>query len=337
MNMKKISIAFEDFFKGFDPYNNVIYRLLKDKYDVEVIDISDKEQRSKVQYLFFSVFGNNYLEYDCIRIFISGENLCPNFNLCDYAIGFEYMDFEDRYIRFPIYLWDMYQADYNRLLDNKDNIGESPEKRKFCGIVVSNNLFSDPMREDFFNELSKYKRVDSGGRAFNNIGKPDGVEDKNQFLCNYKFSIAFENSSYSGYCTEKLMQAFSSGTVPIYWGDPRAIEVFNKGAYIDCTGLSISEAIEKVKAIDNDDEAYLRMLSCEPLVDRKHREKMEEALLSWLENIFDQDVAKAKRIPKYGKMAIYEQNYYKKVKMEKMIKKPKAIYAIVKKIFIRNS
>ena len=334
--MKKIVIGFDDVAADFNFDNNVITRLLRKEYDVEIVDTSDKEERNRVQYLFFSAFGNNYLEYSCIRIFFTGENLAPNFNLCDYAMGFEYMDYEDRYIRFPIYLWDQYKDDYRILLQDRSSIwGEKPEKRKFCGMVVSNNLFADPMREELFRALSDYKQVDSGGRAFNNIGKPEGVEDKNAFLAGYKFSIACENSSYSGYSTEKLMQAFSAGTVPIYWGDKRAGEVFNRDAFIDCTGLTLKEVVELVKKIDEDDNAYLAMLNTEPLVDRQIKEKAEEALKLWLKNIMDQDFEVARRVPVHGKMAVYEQNYRKKVKMEKIIKKNKKLYGIIKKLFVR--
>ncbi len=335
--MKKIIIGFEDFFNGFDPYDNVIYRVLNEKYDVEVVDTQNKANRSKVQYLFFSAFGNNYLEYKCIRIFITGENLCPNFNLCDYAIGFEYMDYEDRYLRFPIYLWDRYSKDYELILkDRKELYGNNPEQRKFCGIVVSNNLFADPMREALFNALSEYKKVDSGGQAFNNIGLPKGVKDKNEFLSQYKFSIACENSSYSGYCTEKLMQAFAAGNVPIYWGDKRASEVFNEEAFIDCTGLSIEQAVEKVKRIDENNDAYIKMINANILLNPDHKNEYEKKLIEWLANIIDQDYEKAKRVPFHGKMAVYEQNYRKKVIMERMIKKHKKVYGLLKKMFIKD-
>lgn len=40
----------------------------------------------------------------------TGENQVPDFNICDYAIGFHYIYFQDRYIRFPLY--HFYQQDY---------------------------------------------------------------------------------------------------------------------------------------------------------------------------------------------------------------------------------
>lgn len=85
------------------------------------------------------------------------------------------------------------------------------------------------MRERFFDKLSTYKRVDSGGKWRNNIGglldlqydnkKDDMLDIKQKWLEGYKFNICFENSSYLGYLTEKLFDAYNAGCIPIYWGD----------------------------------------------------------------------------------------------------------------------
>ena len=84
--MKKLKIKFTDFWPGFDPYNNFILNKFSNKYDVEISDDPD--------YVIYSVFGWDFLNYyDCVRIFFSGENVRPDFNMCDYAIGFDYMEF----------------------------------------------------------------------------------------------------------------------------------------------------------------------------------------------------------------------------------------------------
>ena len=128
------------------------------------------------------------------------------------------------------------------------------------------------------------------------------------------------------------MQAYACGNVPIYWGDKRAKEIFNPDSFIDCTGLSMEEAVEKVKKVDQDDELYLKMLKAPILLNPSHREEYTEKLRLWLKNIVDQDPEAARRVPKRGKMAVYEENYRKKVKMEKAIKKHKKLYAIIKKV-----
>lgn len=326
MFKKKIYIGYTDIYPDFNPTDNVIYNILKERYDIEVVDTSIPENNEKIQYLFYSACGNRYLDFNCIRIFVTGENLVPNFNLCDYALGFEHMEFGDRFFRLPIYFWKQYKDDYDLLLSDRIKLaGDEPEKRDFCGIVATNNTFADPTRENFFYALSRYKHVASGGRAYNNIGMPEGVEDKRDFLKNYKFSIAFENSSYPGYCTEKLMQAFAAGNVPIYWGDPTAVDQFNEKAYINCCGMTIEEAVEKVKKVDLNDNLYMEMLREKPLLDDNLREKTEKKLAEWLYGIIDKDMEKARRRPVHGKMAAYEENYslimhrYEKLKSSKIL------------------
>ncbi len=72
-----------------------------------------------------------------------------------------------------------------------------------------------------FRFLNKnYSRVNSGGKTFNNIGGP--INDKIKIFSNHNFNIAFENSSYPGYVTEKITDAFIANTIPIYWGDKKS-------------------------------------------------------------------------------------------------------------------
>lgn len=43
------------------------------------------------------------MKYDCCRIQFSGEDSWPDLNLYDYAMGFEVLDFDGRYLRLPLY------------------------------------------------------------------------------------------------------------------------------------------------------------------------------------------------------------------------------------------
>jgi len=69
-------------------------------------------------------------------------------------------------------------------------------------------------------------RVDLFGRGFNEI------EFKEDGLATYMFSIAHENASYPGYFTEKILDCFATGTIPIYWGDPEIGRVFDTNGII---------------------------------------------------------------------------------------------------------
>lgn len=59
------------------------------------------------------------------------------------------------------------------------------------------------------------------GRGYNPIqNKVDG-------LAHYRYSIAVENCDINSYFSEKLMDCFLTGTVPIYWGFPKVLEFFD--------------------------------------------------------------------------------------------------------------
>ena len=284
---KRIKLNYLDFYKNFDPQKYFLRHIIDSTgFQTEFSDDPD--------YLICSVFGHEALskKYDnCVKIFFTGENICPDFNLYDYAIGFEYIDFGDRYLRWPLY-YAYGQKVWNDMTAKHCNPQEKLAKKSdFCSFVVSNGK-CNTIREDFFHELSKYKKVNSGGRYMNSIGQPDGVENKLEFEKKHKFSIAFENSSHPGYTTEKLIQAFAADTVPIYWGDPRIKEVFNPGSFIFVNDYeSLDKVVDKIKEIDQNDEFYLKYLSTPALLDpeKSDRKKGVTQLEDFFRNIFSQE------------------------------------------------
>lgn len=264
-----LRVKFVDYPKS--PLREITLDILKEKFgDVEESDTPD--------FLFYSVFGYEHLKYDCVKICWLGENLQPDFNICDYAIGFSYMEFEDRYCRVPLYYF--YLEDYAKARRKHMFIESDLKGKKFCNFVYSNDLGS-PKREEFYDLLSEYKAIDSGGKFRNNIGGPVG--DKYLFQKDYKFSIAFENSSTSGYTTEKILQAFSAGTIPIYWGNPNVARDFNEKSFINCHQYkNFEEVVEVIKKIDQDDELFKQYLS-EPIGNEK--QFPEDALKKYKEFI----------------------------------------------------
>jgi len=272
--MKKIKIKFVDWPTSYLP--NTLLDILKTIFELDLSENPD--------YIFYSDFGTTHLNYDCIRIYYTAENLVPDFNICDYAIGFHHIAFEDRYLRFPIYSLFQYRIDYEKA-QSKHYFGASDidSKTKFCNFVYSNGN-ADKIREDFLYILNKYKEVDSGGRYKNNVGGP--IADKYLFQTQYKFSIAFENSSMSGYTTEKIVQAFAARTIPIYWGDPSIDMFFNENAFINCQKFkNFDDVLLRIIEIDNDPELFLSILK-EPMLKTKDIEYND--LHNFLYHIFDQ-------------------------------------------------
>ena len=304
MQKKKIKIKFVDFWKHWNVEDNFIINCLKEKYDVEISEQPD--------YVFFSNFNPKFdhMKYNnCVKIFYTQENLCPDFNYADYAIGFDNIEFEDRYLQFPIYyIPERYKESWDLMVLKHKNISDTMAKRKFCSFVVSNRD-GDKIRENFFRLLCKYKKVESGGRYLNNIGLPNGVPNKLDFEKEHKFSICFENSSHPGYVTEKLIEAFAAGTIPIYWGSPDVGKLFNSDSFINILDYSsLDEVLEKVKELDQDDVKYLEYLKQPALLKDNNWDDKQNELKHFLFNIFDQPLEVAKR----RNMVFWGQEYHRR-------------------------
>lgn len=302
MSKKTIKINYIDFWPGFKKNDNYFYNILTKYYNVEISDNPD--------YVFCSCFSRKHFKYvDCVKIFYTGENIIPDFNLYDYAMGFHYIDFEDRYLRIPHY------ALYDQCIPlalNKHTHEDSYylAKKKFCNYVIS-NPYAAPQRDMIIEALSKYKELASGGKYRNNVGGP--VPDKVAFSKDYRFTIAFENSAMSGYTTEKIFDAYAAETIPIYWGSSRITEEFNPESFVNANEYSdFDELTEYVKEIYENDELYLKMMKT-PICDERFQAYeclKEDYADAFLRNIFDQDLDKAKR----RNMVYVGRDYQKKLK-----------------------
>lgn len=162
----------------------------------------------------------------------------------------------------------------------------SRRKKKFCNMVVSNPK-RDKVFEEFFYKLSEYKRVDSGGRYLNNIGGP--VSAKLDFIRDYKFTMAFENRSYPGYTTEKILDPMLAGSIPVYWGNPNISDEFNPESFINLHDFAtLDDAVRRTIEIDQDDELYRRMISAPVFHDDRVPEYLtHEAILERFAAIID--------------------------------------------------
>ena len=95
----------------------------------------------------------------------------------------------------------------------------------------------------------------------------------------HKFSICYENTSTPYYCTEKLMDAFLSNSLPIYWGDSRSIEDFNEKSFINVHRLQKMETnlIDTIKRLDTNDKEFLDIYN-EPVFTDSQKKKLEDNL-----------------------------------------------------------
>lgn len=256
-------------------------------------------------YLVYDIFNCDQLDYkykNSIKIAYYTESIIPDFNFADYSIGFHNLNFLDRYFRKTTLIW-IFQRRYlnikNRIFEKvRKKVYRSKIRKKFCAAVISNYRSSDRFRIKFINELNKYKKVDMGGKYKNNVGK---IKNKISFLSHYKFSIAMENSEGQGYVSEKILDSFFAGTIPIYYGGYTVDEFINPKSYILIKNENdLLKKIEYIKKIDNDDLLYKSILKeklfiNDNLVNISNIEKAE-----FLSHIFEQEKNKARRVDNYN-------------------------------------
>lgn len=114
------------------------------------------------------------------------------------------------------------------------------EKNRLLSIIASYKriTFGHNLRHEI---IEKYGNMIDGiyGNGYNTIEyKLDGLKD-------FMFSVCIENSKYDYFFTEKLIDCFVTGTVPIYWGCPSI------GKFFDTRGMIIIKDTENLRSIFN--------------------------------------------------------------------------------------
>tara|TARA_B110000259_G_scaffold46040_1_gene53495 strand:+ start:519 stop:1448 length:930 start_codon:yes stop_codon:yes gene_type:complete len=243
----KLKIKFVDFYDGFIWNGHCLYKYLNQHFELELSDTPDL--------IIYSCYGTEFLKYSCPRIFYTAENIRPDYRFCDFAVSFDYNNNQNHF-RMPLY--SIYFTNQN-LTKGRDPKALLNKKTGFCSFVVSNAKESEE-RINFFHELSKYKQVASGGKYANNVGGP--VANKRDFISKYLFNIAFENSSYPGYTTEKIAEPWVEGCIPIYWGDPEVTRDINPDCFINMHDFDCFDtAIVYIKEVDASPELQTKYLS----------------------------------------------------------------------------
>jgi hypothetical protein len=258
--MKKVCVinfwdgAFDgDFFEFFfcAAFNGIEYVLSPHEADVVIS----------------SVFGRTQTDPKKTIMYI-GENLRPNYIGYNYSLSFDYDDYGGRNFRLPLWwsrlAWDgfvqkprkpnAHNHGYEQLLDIKSLTQprklDMRIKDKFCAMIAGN---PEGLRVNLFNSISKYKSIDGYGLMFGNSLR----KSKFAVLPEYKFCLCPENSIYDGYVTEKLLDAYAGGTVPLYSGDLSVDRDFNIGAFWNYQDeKDMDKFVEIVSSLDRYEDQY---------------------------------------------------------------------------------
>ena len=183
--------------------------------------------------------GNNLKD---IAWLIESEELCPD----------KYLYIKNNYIKF--YKIFSHDVDILKLpnsvlipyggcwIDKKDfNIYE--KNKMICMITSNKNFLSG--HELRLKCIEKFKnRFELFGNGYKKI------KSKIEVLKDFRFQIVIENSRKDFWFTEKIIDCFVTGTVPIYYGCPSIYKFFNSN------GIITFDSLEKLDEILNNINEY---------------------------------------------------------------------------------
>jgi len=154
---------------------------------------------------------------------------------------------------------------YTALPDNKRSIIKKLERNifekrlRFCCII---NRYADNKELNLLEERINFVKamggdIDiygfdpwSGENRWKEIGNYVGsANDKIKTLSKYNFAIAFENTDYPGYITEKIFDIMMAGTIPLYWGGGSFTkESIPSQCYVDCRNRDAKDVYLEIKS-----------------------------------------------------------------------------------------
>ncbi|MEY4173593.1 MAG: hypothetical protein RI900_758 [Actinomycetota bacterium] len=232
------------------------------------------ERIAKADLVVYSVFGRRHEAVRRTAIAVSGEPVLPPTRYAQWTLDWRFRP-SDHHLRLPYWAMQLLRFDSAALVPDaaaaRIDLGERPAR--FCNFIYSNP--SCEVRNAFFVALDARRRVDALGRVYRNAEDPrlSGRSDiawgvsKREVLADYRFTIAFENEEHPGYTTEKMLDAWLAGSVPIYWGNPAVVADFPTGSYLSLYEAgSMAKLIEQVMEAEHDGERYLQLRRANPLL-----------------------------------------------------------------------
>lgn len=154
----------------------------------------------------------------------------------DYVFTFDkhLLKMGDKFIKTPIAS--------SRIIDKHSKVYR---KRKDVSMIVSKKQWCSghKFRHQIASRIKHHQILDMWGEAF----KPMPQGAKILSLAEYRYSVTVENSKDKNYFTEKLIDCFRTGTVPVYWGSDSISEHFNMDGIIYFSTMSeLEKAMESL-------------------------------------------------------------------------------------------
>lgn len=125
------------------------------------------------------------------------------------------------------------------------------EKTKMVSIVASNKRFAagHRYRHEIIEKLHPKHGFDLWGSGYNPFDN-EPAERLKPFK-DYRYNIVVENGRMKNYFTDKILDCFAVGSIPIYWGDPNIKNLFDERGFY--TFNTIDELDHILSSISEED------------------------------------------------------------------------------------
>ncbi len=200
-----------------------------------------------------------------INLWWTFENRRPPSGIFDGTISFDLESYSGTNLYFPLvyqYLdvsgnggtYVKHRKTIRECMSGRDIYDVEIHKKKNFVSVFMNN--PHPMRLRVIEKLNKLGEVAIFGRYSGRY-----VQDKIGTANRYNFNLCFENDLYPGYVTEKVLEAWLSESVPLYWGDD-ALKILNPKAIVNlCEFSNVESFVEYVNYLQNSPELMLEIIN----------------------------------------------------------------------------
>jgi hypothetical protein len=194
-----------------------------------------------------------------VNFWFTGENERPPFGEWNAYFGFDYHLEANNYAYLPLWFLtstNLMQDNVNsywgsQLQDIEGLLTRRPMELRASKFACAFVGKAYPLRLYALEALAKIGQVDIFGPVTRkSVNRPSEVAKE------YKFTFCFENDVYPGYVTEKPLEAYLAGTVPIYFGDDPA-GYLNQEAMLNLhTFSNISNWTDEIRRVNSDEDVY---------------------------------------------------------------------------------
>jgi len=195
-------------------------------------------------------FVNQLMKYDGISIFTDKHILKGSVNGVKSKLKIAWL-WEPKVVHPQLYrALKATHHKYDYILTHDDEVLKLSDK---CICVPTGMTWIPDENRQIFKKSKKVSTIVSkkkylkGHKLRHELCKVEGVQkfgnsvkyikDKTDALRDFRYSVTVENCSINNYFTEKLIDCFVTGTIPVYWGCANIGKYFNMGGIIMVNNL----------------------------------------------------------------------------------------------------